>query len=186
VRAPAAGCLCAAFLATAAGASSTTITQSSIGGARLGLKATTYRHLFGTSGLKLQVNRPGGGPTGWTKLVFNRPAVAAYFRPGHIRSEVITTWERRYKTDEGIGPCSLLDDVKLAYGDRLKPSMFNTQHGHVYAWVLGKNLIFAVGWRNYVQAVGVYNGSDPRVDKPGRSLSWAGSITLSERTCNRS
>lgn len=175
-----------ALCATAAAASSTTIAQSSIDGAQLGLTASAYRHLFGTSGFKEPLRQPNGSPTGWTRLGFDRRAVAVYFRPGHTRSEVITAWHPRYKTAAGIGPCSLLDDLKPTYGNRLKPSKFNTQHGHVFAWVLGKNLIFAVGSNRYVQAVGVYNGSDPRVDKPGGSLSWAGYITLSEQACHRS
>jgi hypothetical protein len=186
VRALAATSICVAVLTSVAAASSTTITQNAIGGARLGLTASAYRHLFGASGLKLPLNQPTGARTGWTKLVFGRPAIAVYYRPGHVRSEVITTWDPKYKTAAGIGPCSLLDDLKLTYGNRLKPSKFNTQHGHVFAWVLGKNLIFAVGWNRYVEAVGVYNGGDPRVDKPGGSLSWAGYITLSERACYRS
>lgn len=186
MRTAAAICLCLGLLATAAAASTPTITQSSIGAARLGRPASVYRHVFGSKGLLVSLDDPNGSTTGWKELVFARQAVTAYFRPGHKRSEVITTWDRRYRTPEGIGPCSLLDDLKLAYGKRLRPSPFNTQHGHVYAWLVGKNLIFALGERNYVQAVGVYNGSDPHVGKSGGSLSWAGYILLSERTCNRS
>lgn len=186
MRAAVAICVCLGLLVTAAAASTTAITQGSIGAAPLGRSASVYRHVVGSRGLLVSLDNPNGSATGWKELVFAREGVTAYFRPGHKRSEVITTWDRRYRTPEGIGPCSLLDDLKLAYGKRVRPSPFNTQHGHVYAWLVGKNLIFAVGERRYVQAVGLYDGSDPRADKPGGSLPWAGYIVLSERTCKRS
>lgn len=50
----------------------------------------------------------------------------------------------------------------------------------MFAYTLGKNLIFASNNHIYVEVVGLYNGSDPNVGKPGGSLSWAGYISLSE------
>lgn len=128
---------------------------------------------------------PNGNPTGWKELVFPHPGIAVYFRPHNTRAEIITTWNRRYKTAEGIGACSLLEDVKLTYGKRLRPSKWNTQKGHAYAYVLGKNLMFTPNDSPYINAVGLYDGG-PRADRPGGSYPWAGYITQSERACHRS
>lgn len=159
------------------------ITQTSIGGAKLGLSASAYKRLLGKPNFKLPLNDPAGKPTGWSRLVFLN--VTVYFPSRKTRGAVVTTWARSYKTAAGMGPCSTLTDLRLAYGNRLKPSKFNTQHGVVFAYTLGKNLIFASNNKSYVEAVGLYNGSDPNVGKPGGSLSWAGYITLSERACHR-
>ena len=114
------------------------------------------------------------------------PRVSVYFQPKKFRGGVmITTWDQRYKTALGIGPCSTVSELKLAYGKQLRPSKFNTQRGVVFAYTLGKNLIFATENHSYVEAVGLYDGSDPNVGKPGGSLSWAGFIILNERTCHR-
>jgi hypothetical protein len=175
-----------AVVATGSGASPATINQHSIGAARLGLTAAQYRQLFGATGLKMELDYPNGAPTGWTKLVFAHPGIAVYFRPHHTRAEIITTWNPRYRTADGIGPCSMLDNVKLTYGKRLKPSRWNTQHGHSYAYVLGKNLMFTPNDSPYINVVGLYDGSAPSADRPGGSYPWAGYITQSERTCHRS
>jgi hypothetical protein len=170
-------------VATVASAGTLAITQQSIGGAKLGLSERTYKKLLGKPNFKQPVDDPWGRPSHWSRLVFARLSV--YFAPKRIRGTVITTWDKGYKTAAGLGPCSTLSELKLAYGNRLKPSKFNTQHGVVFAYTLGKNLIFASENHSYVQTVGLYNGSDPHVGQPGGSLSWAGWITLSERDCHR-
>jgi len=179
----AAACLAIVAFATAADARTPPITQTSIGGAKLGLSASAYKRLLGKPNFKLPLNDPAGKPTGWSRLVFLN--VTVYFPPRKTRGAVVTTWARSYKTAAGTGPCSTLTDLRLAYGNRLKPSKFNTQHGVVFAYTLGKNLIFASNNKSYVEAVGLYNGSDPNVGNPGGSLSWASYITLSERACHR-
>jgi hypothetical protein len=181
--ATAAACASIVLFASVAVAGAPAITQVSIAGAKLGLSARTYKKLIGGPAFRLPLSGPNGEPTGFSRLVF--PSLSVYFEPKKTRGAVITTWNRRYKTASGIGPCSTLRELKLAYGDRLKPSKFNTQHGVVYAYTLGKNLIFASPNHTYVEVVGLYNGSDPNVGKPGGSLSWAGYIVLSERTCHR-
>ena len=175
-----------AVVAIGAAASPATITQHSIGGARLGLSAAQYRQLFGAAGLKVDLRNPNGNPTGWTGLVFPHQGITVYFRPHHARAEVITTWNPRYRTAEGVGACSTLDDAKLTYGKRLKPSRWNTQDGHAYAYVLGKNLMFTPTTKSYVEVVGLYDGSARGADKPGGSYPWAGYITQNERPCRRS
>jgi hypothetical protein len=171
--------------ATVAAAGTPAITQESIGGAKLGLIARTYKTLLGKPVFKLPLSRPSGRPSGWSRLVFGRRGLSVYFAPRKPRAAVITTWNRSYRTAAGVGPCSTLTEMQLAYGKRLKPSKFNTIHGVVFAYTLGKNLIFASNNHSYVEVVGLYNGSDPNVGKSGGSLSWAGYITLSERTCHR-
>src|SRR3954467_10122936 len=186
VRVVAVVALCFAVVATGSGASPATITQHSIGGARLGLTAAQYQQLFGANGVKMPLDYPNGERTGWTQLVFLHPGIAVYFRPHHARAAIITTWNPRYKTAEGIGPCSLLADAKLTYGKRLKPSRWNTQKGQVYAYVLRKNLMFTPMVFPYIRVVGIYDGSAPGADRSGGAYPWAGYITQSETTCNRS
>jgi hypothetical protein len=179
--------VCASIVAfaTAAAAETPGITQESIGGAKLGLSPT---HTKSCSDPPLGVplyNALGNKPTGWSRLIFGNRGLGVYFAPRKKRGAVVTTWNRSYRTAAGFGPCSTITELKLAYGNQLKPSKFNTQHGFVFAYTLGKNLIFATSNHHYVEVVGLYNGSDPNVGKPGGSLSWAGYITLSERVCHR-
>jgi hypothetical protein len=44
----------------------------------------------------------------------------------------------------------------------------------LFAYTLGKNVIFASNNQSYVEVVGLYDGSDPDVEIPGSSLSLAG------------
>jgi hypothetical protein len=170
-------------LATVADARTPTITQESIAGAKLGLSARTYEKLIGKHFYRAPLNLPPGQPTGWSRLVFSRLSV--YFPPKKTLAAVIATWDRRYKTAAGLGPCSLIDDLKLTYGNRLKPAKIATKHRVVYAYTLGKNLLFESLNHSYVEVVALYNGSDPNVGKPGGSLDLAFHIALSTRTCNR-
>ena len=171
--------------ATVAAAGTPAITQESIDGAKLGLSARAYKKLLGPSFRVPLYNASGNKPTGWSHLVFGNRGLGVYSAPKKKRGAVVTTWNRSYTTAAGFGPCSTITELKLAYGNQLKPSKFNTQHGVVFAYTLGKNLIFASNNHHYVEVVGLYNGSDPNVGKPGGSLSWAGYITLSERVCHR-
>ena len=165
-------------------AASPGITQNSIAGLKLGLSPATYKKLVGAPAIKLTLTDPDNKPTGFWRLAF--PNLSVYFQPKKSRGGVvITTWDTSYKTALGIGPCSTLSELKLAYGNRLKPSKFNTQHGVVYAYTVGKNLIFATPNHSWVDVVGLYNGSDANAGKSGGSLPWAGYIVLSERTCHR-
>jgi hypothetical protein len=166
-----------------AAAETPAITQESIAGAKLGLSARTYKKLIGKPALRLPLNRPLGQPTGWSQLVF--PRLSVYFPPKRTRGAVITTWDKRYKTAAGVGPCSTLNELKLAYGDQLKPAKLATKHGVVYAYTLGKNLLFESLNHSYVEVVALYNGSDPNVGKPGGSFDLAFHVALSTRTCHR-
>ncbi len=156
--------------------------QRSIAGARIGLPASSYTKLLGGPSYKHAVPELPGH---WSRLVFGPRGLSVYFKGKETGSAVIATWDRKYRTAAGVGPCSTLSELKLAYGSQLKPSKFNTQHGVVYAYTVGKNLIFSVANQSDVGVVDLYNGSDPKVEKPGGSRSYAGAISLIERTCHR-
>ena len=101
---------------------------------------------------------------------------------------IITTWNDAFRTAAGVGPCSTIDELKAAYGSRLRPSKFNTQEGKVYAYTVGKNLLFAANGApptpsKYVTSVALYDGSAPGANKPHGSLPFAGFVALSENNC---
>jgi hypothetical protein len=107
-----------------------------------------------------------------------------YFSNRANKGVVTATWNKAYGTAAGVGPCSPIWRLQVSYPTRLlRPSKFNTIHSVVFAYTLGKDLIFASNNLRTVEAVGLYDGSDPHVDKPGGSLSYAGFITLSETRC---
>jgi hypothetical protein len=179
---------CAPIVAFAAVAAAETpaITQESIGGVRLGLSARNYEKLLGKPVIKASLLQPSSGqPTGWSQLVFWKRGLSVSFAPKENRGAVITTWNRSYKTSAGLGPCSTIAELKLAYGNQLKPSKFSTYGGFVHAYTLGKNLIFGSANYSYAEVVGLYNGVAPSARKPGGYLSWASRIARSSRTCHR-
>jgi hypothetical protein len=144
----------AAFAAPAA-----TITPTSIAGAKLGLRASAYKRLFGTPVRKDALRFP----TNWTRLAFTKRKVAVYFPPNGKAVEV-ATWNAHDTTARGIGPCSSILRLKAAYGTSLKRSPFSTIHNRVYAYTVGK-LIFAAaghdpkpGPSKHVTAVALYSG----------------------------
>ena len=169
----------------AGGAVTPQITQTAIAGAKLGRAPAAYRQaLDGTGRWARGVPGNPGIPDNYARLVFRKAKVSVYFVDGTNTGALVTTWNKRYRTAAGVGPCSTLERLKAAYGARLTPSKFNTIDGVVYAYTLGKNLIFASNNQSTVEVVGLYNGSDPKVSEPGGSLSYAGFITLSETRCS--
>jgi hypothetical protein len=144
----------AAFAAPAA-----TVTPTSIAGAKLGLRASAYKRLFGTPVRKDALRYP----TSWTRLVFTKRKVAVFFPPNGKAVEV-ATWNASDKTARGIGPCSSILRLKAAYGPKLKRSEPSTVDNKVYAYTVGK-LIFArtghhpkPGPSKHVTAVALYSG----------------------------
>jgi hypothetical protein len=175
----------ASAVTLAAGATTPRITQSSIAGAKLGLSRSAYKTLLG----RPVATETLGQPENWSKLVFSKRQVGVYFPSRRSRAVVVTTWNRSFKTAAGIGPCSTIAKLKQAYGPTVKPSRFNTIDGHVYAYTVGKNLLFAANGSpphpsKYVTAVVLYDGSAPDANKDGGSLSVAGFIGLTETSCS--
>lgn len=122
------------------------ITQSSIAGIHLGTSRVQARALMAKP---VRVDRLEDG---YLRLVSPREKLESYFRTGTRGVAVVTTWNRRLATAEGIGPCSTVTALKRAYAARLVPFR---QAGKVVAYRLG-NLIFTTesGRRIGVVALG--------------------------------
>ena len=138
------------------------IKPDSIAGAKLGMPASTYKRLFGTPVRKDVLRFPKND----SRLVFTKRKVAVYFT-AHGKAFVIATWNPRDKTAAGIGTCSSVEQLKAAYGSKLKRSEPNTigNPPRIYAYTVGK-LVF---WRQgrdpkpgpskHVTSVGLYSGA---------------------------
>ena len=167
------------------------ITQASIAGARLGQTAAAYKALYGAGWREDVVSAPN-----FPVLIFHPRQESVYFDPDTRRAIIITTWNRNHRTAAGIGPCSTIEELKSAYGSALRPSPFNTIEGKVYAYLVGKNLLFAANGippnpAKLVTAVALYDGDGPKndgrgVDVDGGTLPFAGFIALSESSCGSS
>jgi hypothetical protein len=144
----------AAFAAPAA-----TIRPRSIAGAKLGLRASAYKRLFGKPVRKDALRYPKQ----WTRLVFTKRRVAVFLPPNGKAVEV-ATWNANDKTARRIGACSTIKRLKAAYGTSLKRSEPSTIDNRVYAYTVGK-LIFAAAGRDpkpgpskHVTAIALYSG----------------------------
>jgi hypothetical protein len=154
------------------------ITATSIGGARLGLRATDYKRQLGApweTGRHVESEH--------VTLTFPKQELAVYFKGLTDTAVEITTWNRAYRTAAGVGPCSTLKELKRAYGKRLKPSEFNTINGVVFAYKVGETLLFASNDQRIVETVALYYGDAPDALEPGGSLSFAGFVALSSTRC---
>jgi tRNA A-37 threonylcarbamoyl transferase component Bud32 len=164
------------------------ITQTSIGGARLGLTKPQYKQLFGLPWREDVMSAPG-----YPVVIFHARKLSVYFDGKTPRGIIVTTWNPAYRTAARVGPCSSLHALKDAYGSRLKPSPQNTQHGTVYGWLVRPNLFFAMNGGaktrpSKVAAVAIYDGDGPRNDGSGvyghgGTLAFAGYVALSETPC---
>jgi hypothetical protein len=150
----------ASLLVTAAFAAPTArITPTSVAGAKLGLRASAYKSLFGKPIRKDALRFPKN----WTRLVFTKRKVAVFFPPTG-KAVQVATWNPSDKTARGIGPCSSISQLKAAYGTSLKPSKYSKFGNRVYAYTVGK-LIFAAtghepkpGPSKHVTAIALYSG----------------------------
>jgi hypothetical protein len=124
------------------------ITQSSIAGIHLGASQARARAL--TKPVRLDRLEDG-----YVRLVSPRQKLESYFRTGTKGVAVVTTWNRRLKTDKGIGPCSTVSALKRAYGPRLVPFR---QGGRIVAYRLG-NLIFTAEGGNRIGVVALGRGT---------------------------
>jgi hypothetical protein len=100
-------------------------------------------------------------------------------------ADVITTWNKDFRTAAGIGPCSTIAEMKKAYGNAVVPSLFGTSPDgkKVHSWVVGRNLLFSVGQnQKTISAVALYMGSPPD-SRPGSPQSFANFIAALETPC---
>jgi serine/threonine-protein kinase len=156
------------------------ITETSIAGARLGLTFPAYERLLG---LGVPVDQPKGGRyggTGTPTVTFDNRKVWVFFSDSNLdKATAIVTWNKELKTDRGIGPCSTVAQLKKAYGSSVHPDHFSTIGTTVFAYDVGKNLIFATpgpaGFPStFVTAVGLFNGSAPHANRTGGARPFAG------------
>jgi tRNA A-37 threonylcarbamoyl transferase component Bud32 len=151
------------------------ITQTSIAGATLGHKPTYYKNLLG--GWRAQVLAEPGFPS----LAFQQLQMAVYFPAEGEPAHIVTTWNKDNKTAEGIGPCSTLDQMHAAYGDRVQP-LDTLPNGQVWQWVVGNNIAFATQDRKTIAAVALYKG-DPANTRFGSPRAFAGYVAAVETAC---
>ncbi|HUK95483.1 MAG TPA: serine/threonine-protein kinase [Gaiellaceae bacterium] len=158
------------------------ISQAAIGGAKLGLTPSAYEKHFGQPWTRTLLTNPP-----YTKFTFPRQKVAVYFRGLTDTAVEITTWNEKYKTAAGIGPCSTITRAKHVYGSRLSPSPTSTLGGSVFAYDLAPNLIFAAQspieavTSKDVSTVGLYYASAPRAAK---SANYATYTAINEHHCS--
>ena len=164
------------------------ISQASIAGATLGLTQDAVKQLYGI-GWREDVVTVSNFPV----LIYAHRQQAIYFDPDTRRAIILTTWNRGHRTAAGVGPCSSIDEVRSAYGAALKPSSWNTSEGKIFAYTVGKNLLFAFnGLPNpstHVTAVALYDGDGPRndgngVDVTSGTLPFAAFTALNESVCS--
>jgi hypothetical protein len=158
------------------------ITPTSIAGAQLGLPDTAYERRFGKPwNFSTQLNSQH------RILTFPNRGIAVYFKGFTNTAVEIITWNPQDRTAEGIGPCSRITRAKRTYGPAFKPSPFNTQAGHTYAYLLAKNLIFAANGppprpSPTVTAVALFYADAPDANKPGGALPFAAYLAIDART----
>lgn len=176
-----------------AATASSSITPTSIAGAKLGLGKAAYKKLLGSP---LRFQAAGGGkvtepgwqqPSNYTRLVFAKRKLNVFFADGVDRAVEITTWNKAYRTPEGVGPCSTLAQLKAAYGRRLKPDSGSTIGVLAYSYRVGRSLIFTFDGpppnpSEAVTSVALYDGSRPDWNRPGGAGSIAGFVSFAPAT----
>ena len=124
------------------------ITQTSIDGVPLGHNPSWYKHRLGPA-VASTLALPN-----YTALHFQQPEIAAYLpRVGKPATIILTTWNRNFRTAAGIGPCSTLAAMRGAYGDRVAPEA-HAMHGRtIWAWKLGRSILFETQNHRTISAV---------------------------------
>jgi hypothetical protein len=167
------------FLATLGGDSAPPlISQTAISGMRLGQNTAFYEQRLG--GFRASTL---DGP-GYPFLAFQQPQIAVYFPSSGKPSIIITTWNKSYRTREGIGPCSTVAEMKKAYGSAVKPSAYSQSANGIAAYyVVRPNLLFAVDRKHAtIQSVALYRPG-PKAADGSSPESYAGFVASDETAC---
>jgi serine/threonine-protein kinase len=165
------------------------VTQESIDNVRLGMSMPRVKTLLGVP-WRVDVEKNSGFPV----VIFRNRQLAVYFRGTPARAIIVTTWNPSARTAAGVAPCMKVADALDAYGKAMRPSRWNSQHGRVFGYTIGKNLFAAVAG-TFPRAAGtigdlaLYDGNGPRndgsgVDVSGGTLPFVGYIALSETMCS--
>ena len=157
----------------------TGISQTAIAGVKLGQGAAYYTQRLGPS-RKSTLDGPS-----YPYLTFQQPEMAVYFPPADARAIIITTWNRHYRTAEGIGPCSTVQAMMAAYGSAVQRSEYSQlKDGMAYFYVVGSNLLFATRpERHTISAVALYRGPPLHTGRGDTPESFAGFIASDEAAC---
>jgi serine/threonine protein kinase len=156
----------------------TEISQTAIAGTKLGQSQAYYKRLLG--GYRQSTLAGPEYPT----LTFQQPQMAVYFATDGAGAIIITTWNRDYRTDRGIGPCSKVTELKKAYGSAVKASDYSqVKDGIATFYVVGSNLLFATQRMRTISAVALYRGPPLHTGADGVPESFAGFVASDETAC---
>jgi hypothetical protein len=135
------------------------ITPAAIDGVTLGRPRSYYASALGPH--RAFVETPVvPGVQSFPAISFEGSEVAAYFRPHARRAFVITTWNRTFRTAEGIGPCSTLARMREVYGRRAVPTYSGSSpNGKVhFSYQLGRNLLLETENHKTISSVVLFKG----------------------------
>jgi hypothetical protein len=122
--------------ATAATASHRLIGPNSIAGARLAHLLADYVRVFGPVRFTTRL------PHGLKRLSFGDGEVHVFLASSTGKAVGILTSDKDFKTRDGVGPCSSVQALKAAYGNRLSSVRLASAHG-IAAYRMG-SLAFVV------------------------------------------
>lgn len=125
------------------------ITPRSIAGLGLGTTHAKARSLLG------KYVRTDRLEAGYDRLVSGTQKVEVYFRRGASGAVVVTTWNRKLKTDAHVGPCSSVTALRRAYGKQLVPVR---RKRTIVAYRLG-DLVFTTEGRKRIGVVALGRGT---------------------------
>ena len=157
------------------------ITGTSIDGVTLGQEAALYKRTLGDS---QSYSVPPGLPT----LDFERPDVFVYFPKHSKKAFIIATWNRRFRTAKGIGPCSTLAHMHAVYGSRVVPTYHGQSPGGrvQWSWQLGRNLLFVTQDHKTIAEVVLFNGPEyasNSYQQPGTHQGYASELGENGTPC---